>query len=473
MLKKIFIIILVVLTLTMVSCGTLNDTGVDTNTDISKVDSEEVLKPVSGEGTIPASGEESSNDAEPDYETVFNDEKVTEFTIVIDPLDWEAMQEDLSENITTTRQKGPSALDNTADYEPIWVESTILVDGISWDHVGIRYKGNSSLSSTYSSGNGKLSFKLDFDEFEDLYEEVEDQRFYGFKQLNLNNNFSDSSLMREKVAADLFRDFGITAAQTAFCTVYVDYGEGPQYFGVYTIVEEMDDTGIESQFADDSGNIYKPDGDAATFADNTYDEEEMEAKTETNYEDVKALYSLINSESRVSDYDVWKAELEAIFDVDEFIKYLAVNNTIQNWDTYGNMTHNYYLYNNPETNLLTWIPWDNNEAFTSGKGNMVSLSFSMDEVGDDWPLISYLMADEDYHSRYDMYLSAFVEEVFNTENMTEVYEYNYNLIKEYAYNEESGYTFISSDQGFDQAVDYLIQHVEDRIETLEIYLNEE
>ena len=55
-------------------------------------------------------------------------------------------------------------------------------------------------------------------------------------------------------------------------------GEGSQFFGVYTLVEEMDDTGIENQFGDDSGNLYKPDGTAASFAYGTYNEEEMVKK---------------------------------------------------------------------------------------------------------------------------------------------------------------------------------------------------
>lgn len=412
------------------------------------------------------------NDMDPDYETVFNQNEVIEFNIVIESDDWSLMQEDLAANISTGRDKGMST--ETSDYEPIWVESSVTVNGITWDHVGIRYKGNSSLTSAVSSGNNKLSFKLDFDEFEEEYPDTEDQRFYGFKQLNLNNNFSDSSLMREKVAADLFRSFDITASQTTFAIVSVDYGEGAQYFGVYTLVEEMDDTGILSQFTDDTGNLYKPDGDAAAFSEGSFDESEMEKKTnedEADYSDVEALYDIINSDLRISDVEAWQAALESVFDVDEFLKYLAVNNVIQNWDTYGNMTHNFYLYNDPESGLLTWIPWDNNEAFTSGKGNKSALSLSSDEVGDNWPIISYILDIEEYKTSYNNYLQAFIDDVFTVENMTEIYESNYELIKAYAYAEESGYTFIKSDSDFDNAVETLIQHVQDRNEAVEDYLN--
>lgn len=463
------------------------------------------------------------NDMDPDYEMVFNDLEVMEYNISIDSEDWEAMQADLAANLSSggnkavgnrnnkpnnNQENGNAIRDNnnvnnntnennniirdnnnnnlkadnnflggndtTSDYDPIWVEASVTVDGITWDHVGIRYKGNSSLTSAYQSGNNKLSFKLDFDEFEDVYPETEDQRFYGFKQLNLNNNYSDSSLMREKIAADLFDEFGVEAADTTFCVVYVDHGEGSQYYGVYTLVEEIDDTGITNDFDDDSGNLYKPDGNAASFAAGTFNEAQMVIKSneeEADYTDVQELYEIINSDTRVSDVEAWKSDLEAIFDVDNFLKYLAVNNTIQNWDTYGNMTHNYYIYNNPETHLLTWIPWDNNEAFTSGKGNRGALSLSMDETNESWPLINYITNITEYEESYNNYLDEFVTEVFTEAKMIETYELYYDLIKEYAYAEEDGYTFINSDTAFDQAVEILKTHVVNRNEVVDVYLN--
>lgn len=410
-----------------------------------------------------------TNDMEADYETVFNQNEVLEFTIKISEEDWDLMQEDLSENLSSG--KGKPGETSTDDYEPIWVEASVTFDGNTWEHVGIRYKGNSSLLSAVKSGNNKLSFKLDFDEFEDLYPETEDQRFYGFKQLNLNNNYSDTSLVHEKVAADLFSDFGLVSANTTFCIVNVDYGEGEQYFGVYTLVEEMDDTGI-SQFADDSGNLYKPDGDAASFAEGTYDEGEMELKTnedEGDYSDVEALYEIINSDLRVSDPSSWKAALEEVFNVDGFLKWLAANTVIQNWDTYGNMTHNYYLYNDPETGQLNWLPWDNNEAFTEGKGNRGALSLGLDEVGDNWPLISYLMDEEEYQIIYEDYVEEFVDEVFTVERMTIIYDEYYELLKDYAYAEEDGYTFLNSDAAFDQGIETMKNQVVERNELVDDY----
>lgn len=419
--------------------------------------------------------ETHSKSAELNYDVVFNQSEVLRFDIKISSSDWSAMQSDLSSILGSSGGRpgpgGGGAATVTSD--PMWVRCSFKFNGKEWYHVGIRYKGNSSLKSTYQSGNKKLSFKIDFDEFEGDYPAIKNQRFYGFKQLNLKNNFLDVSLMREKVGADLFRQFGLASSQTSFCVVYVDNGSGPQYYGVYTLVEEVDDTVIKTQFDSGAGNLYKPDGNAAMFANGTYNESQMELKTNedsANYSDVRALYDVINSSVRSSDAETWKTNLEAVFNVDGFLKYLAANNVIQNWDTYGNMTHNYYLYNNPTDGLLSWIPWDNNEAFEIGKqGGAISLSTS--EVGSSWPIISYLMAQPEYEAIYEAYLQQFIDEVFVPADMVSTYSSYYNLLKDYAYAEESGYTFIRSDNEFDQAVETLKTHVQSRNNAVESYLN--
>ncbi|MCB0028084.1 MAG: CotH kinase family protein, partial [Anaerolineales bacterium] len=130
-------------------------------------------------------------------------------------------------------------------------------------------KGNSSLSSAWRSGDAKMPLKLDFDEFEDDYPEIDDQRFYGFKQLSLANGFSDDSLMRETVAYDLLAEAGLPAAETAFYEILLDHGDGPESLGVYIVVEVVDDTVIDRVFGSDDGNIYEGDGSGVSLAEGT------------------------------------------------------------------------------------------------------------------------------------------------------------------------------------------------------------
>jgi spore coat protein H len=255
---------------------------------------------------------------------------------------------------------------------PVWVGATIGFNGQTWTNVGVRYKGNSSLRGAWGSGSLKLPFKLDFDEFEDDHPEVKNQRFYGFDQLSLGNNFSDAAWMRDSLAYDLLESAGLVAAHTAFYDVVVDYGEGPVNLGIYTAVEVIDDTVIARAFGDDSGNIYEADGRAATLSAGTEEQIEISFQKENNrqsgWSDIKRLYAVLHASTRTSDPAAWRSELESIFDVDTFLEWLALSGAMQHWDTYGAMTHNYYLYNNPETGRLTWISWDHNMILGSGGG---------------------------------------------------------------------------------------------------------
>ncbi|MFI3239111.1 MAG: CotH kinase family protein [Bacteroidales bacterium] len=417
--------------------------------------------------------ETHSNAAELAYDTVFAQNTVLRLDLTISYANWSSMWSDLSKNLSSSSSMG--GFGNMGggvtdlDFTPIWVPCTVTYNGTDWYQVGVRFKGNSSLSTAYSSGNQKLSLKLDFDEYEDVYPELNNQRFYGFKQLNLNNNYDDSSLMREKVASDLFREFGLASANTSFCTLYIDYGSGPEYFGVYTIVEEVDDTVIKTQFSQSTGNIYKPEEDAGSFKSGTYDTSEFNLKSNTStadYSDVLALYNILHNSIRTSNSSEWQSQLEEIFNVDIFLKWLAANTTIQNWDTYGNMAHNYYLYNNPSDGLLTWIPWDNNESLQSGNSALSPTLTSSSS----WPLISYLIAVDSYKTTYNNYMQEFIDDVFVVNDMTALYESYYNLLKEYADAEESGRTFLSSSYSFTSAVSTLKTHVQSRHTVVNNYL---
>lgn len=410
-----------------------------------------------------------SNKVSGNYDVVFNQNKVHRLDIVIDESDWEKMEEDLPE-VASGGGMGGSFSDQT----PVTVPCQVFYNGTQWYQVGIRYKGNSTLNGPYRQGNGKLPLRMDFDYFEDTYPEINNQRFYGFKELSFANNYNDASLVREKVASDIFREAGVAAPQTAFYRIYVDYGEGAKYFGLYTLVEVVFDQMLESQFGSESGNCYKPDGDAATFASGTWNTEELEKKTNetSDWSDLESLYNVLNSSTRSSDPEAWKDDLEAVLDVDYFLKWLAVNTTIQNWDTYGRMTHNYYLYNDPANGKIKWIPWDNNEAFMNGKQGG-ALDFTFSGVGNGWPLISYLIAQEEYKNIFDGHVRSFLDNVYTTSNVNDKFSTAHGLISEYVIGsegEESGYTFVNT-SSFNSGLSTLQSHTSSRIAAAEAYLD--
>jgi spore coat protein H len=418
--------------------------------------------------------ETHTKDIDPNFDEVFKDNTVKRLDFVITKERWQAMLDDMTSTYGTFGSgRGGSGLLDTDD-DPIFVPGDVFYEGKQWYKVGLRFKGNSSLQSSWQNGILKLSFKLDFDEFEDDYPQIDNQRFYGFKKFSLKNNYDDNSMVREKVATDVFRNAGLVASHTAFYTLYVDYGEGPQYFGLYTLVEEVDGSVLDTQFSDDNGNLYKPDGDAASFALGTFNEDEYVKKTnedEADFTDVKDLLSVLHDGTRTTDAETWRANLNAIFDTDVFLKYLAVNTVVQNWDTYGRMTHNYYLYNNSDTGKLTWVPWDNNEALQDGKqGGSHALNFSTLNT-QEWPLIAYLYQDVVYKEKYDTYVKEVIEGAFSEVNLHALYSNYSTLLEPFVNAEESGYTFLNSSSDFQSAISQLKSHVTSRISAVNNYLD--
>jgi spore coat protein H len=434
---------------------------------------------VPGEGFEDWSYSTHGADASPDYDMVYPQDKVNRMDIVIDEDDWQTMLDDLDDLYgSSSGGPGMGGPGQFSEETPVTVECSVFMDDIEWYHVGIRFKGNSSLQSTYNNNLGKYPLRLDFDTYSDLYPSLNGQTFYGFEEISLSNNYDDPSLLREKVASDIFRDFGVPAPQTAFYRIYVDHGDGATYFGLYTMVEVVFDQMIQTQFSDGSGNCYKPDGDAASFESGSYDTDELEKKTNEDFadwSDVESLYNNLHDGSRTSNPDSWKENLESVFNVDGFLKYLAVNTVIQNWDTYGRMTHNYYLYNDPTTNQLNWIPWDNNEAFQEGKmGGSLDLSLSSSVVSDDWPLIRYLIDNEDYQNTYHQYLEEVVTTSFEPTSMATTYQTWHDMIEPYVTGtdgEQSGYSFLDSDADFTNGLQDLIDHAEERKSDVESYLD--
>ena len=427
-----------------------------------------------GDVVRPSGWEAASHgkDAEPDYQTVFPAAAVNQLTIRVTPESWEGMLANMTELFGARGTGGgfgapqgggappggglpqggggapPNGVPQGGDgrqpggggfasENPDWFPGTIEFGGKTWTNVGVRFKGNSSLRSSWTSGTDRIPFKLDFDEFEGDHPEIADQRFYGFKQLSLGNNFSDPSFIRETVGYGILGEAGLVAAKTAAYEVLLDRGEGPASLGLYTAIEVIDDTVIRRSFKDASGNIYEADGTAASLAEGVQGQIERSFEAEggenPDWSDIQALYAAIHSAERTGNPAAWRSRLEAIFDVEVFLEWLALAGAMVHWDTYGSMSHNYYLYNNPETGRLTWISWDHNQVLSGagggggaarpGGGGGMRMSTSLDraEVTAQWPLIRYLLDQPEYHSRYVSYLRENLNGPFSAERLERWY----------------------------------------------------
>ena len=437
------------------------------NTDVQTTNTDPVPETYSDSVFVPTDWTTATHtkSGAANFGLVFDDNKVQRIDIVVTKKRWQLMLANMTTLYGAFGTGSQPGGGSSVTENPMFVPAEVFYNGKQWYRVGVRFKGNSSLQSTWKSGNYKMSFKLDFDEFEDQYPQIDNQRFNGFKQLSLKNNFDDKSMLREKVAADIFRSEGLAVSNTAFYVVYVDYGDGPTYFGVYTLTEEVDDTVIKNQFPNSKGNLYKPDGTAASFAFGTYNTTELVKETNedaADYTDVRALYDAVHDATRTTDPAAWRTKLDNAFDTDVFLHYLATNTAIQNWDTYGKMTHNYFLYNNLSTNKLTWIPWDNNEALQTGKqGGSLPMNF-VGLTGSQWPLIGYMYQDAVYQAKYKVYARQVIEGSFKPTTVQALYTKYAALVEPYATIEKRGYSFLSSAADFTPAINALKTHATSR-----------
>jgi hypothetical protein len=321
------------------------------------------------------------------------------------------------------------------------------------------------------------------------------QRFYGFQKLTFSSNFADDSMLKEVLATEAFRDQGVPAARAAFYRIFVDTGTGDEYWGLYTMIEDpADGAMLAAQFGDGDGNLYKPEGPGANWT--LFDETGFDKKSnekEADFSDVSAAISALHAPQ--TDAAAWRARMETLFDVDGFLRWLAVNSLIANWDSYGRMAHNYYLYGDPsEAGRLHWISWDHNMAFgmAGGAGMMGGLpgarglpfggaagfelpSFLMDaarnagfgamfggsddvlqqEVGDNWPLIATLLADEVYQARYRGILEQALEGMLAPESFAARVQELHAMIAPFVVGESGErptHTTLSSPAGFENSV---------------------
>ncbi len=433
-------------------------------------------------GSNPDWTEASHGNAAPDYSVVFPQDQVNELEITIGADNWTAIRSNMKAlygfDFGSGGMGGPPGTFPTT--EPDYVQTTVKFKGKTWQHVGFRLKGNSTLSTAWRSGIYKLPFRLDFDKFEDVQPSIKNQKFYGFKELSFSPGVKDNSLIREKLGSDIFRMAGMPAAQSAFYKVYIDFGAGMKYCGVYCGLELPDDKMVIQQLGEDAGNLYKPESKLATFIQTEFEKKNNELAGD--FGDVSGFVKALQSTKRSSDVVAWRTGLEAIFNVDHFTKYLAINNAIVNWDTYGVMAHNYYLYNHSSKGLM-WIPWDHNESFSkspgiigttggpTGPGN--ALSLTMNEVGTGWPLINYIANDAVYFEKYKSHMRDFKNGVFQQNTLDAMIDKYYDLITPFvvgANGEQPNYTHLSNAAAFTAERAALKTHVSNRIALINQFL---
>ncbi len=258
---------------------------------------------------------------------------------------------------------------STGDKE--WIEATVTIDGQTYEQVGIRLKGNSSLRSISGGGGGQgpsssasaddpttLPWLIQLDKF------VEDQHHDGLTDLVVRSNSSSTSL-NEAVALELL-DLAGLASQDAIAASFTVNGSEPT---LRLVIDNPDDSWMAEEF-DAGGALYKAEstGDYSYRGDDPesyVDVFDQEAGTEnTDLTPLIELLDFINN----SDDATFEAELADRLDVDAFATYLAMQELLNNFDDIDGPGNNSYLYYDAASGRFTVVPWDHNLAFGLSPG---------------------------------------------------------------------------------------------------------
>ncbi|WP_461205624.1 CotH kinase family protein [Clostridium sp. DL1XJH146] len=442
--KSVYSLILIMALLTsLLSVGCSSTTEDTTNTEVTQTTdlAEKTEETEESETTTQNSNPEDEN-ATVDS-VIFPHDEVVDVNIEID--------EDVYQGM----------LDNATAEE--YVMADITYNGYTFDSIAIRPKGNSSLSSVAKSDSDRYSFKIDFNYYED------DQDFLGVKKINLNNIFKDPTMMAEYIGYEMLDDLDAVASKTTYVALSIN-GE---YYGLYLAVEQVNNSFLEENFGNDSGELYKPEqgvgSDLSYISDDGMDYTGMVPDDMDEYDNA-ALADLIKAIDTGED-------LDSIFNVDSYLKYLAVSTMTINYDSYqGGMFHNYYLYNND--GVFEWIAWDLNEIFNgfskSSGSDIDAIQHFIDEpvsgAMSNYPLVEAIFENEEYVEKYHEYLQILTEGYLAEDTINDKIESVYNMIKDYVEEDPSAFfsyqefeTALFEDQGTSLS---LISFIEGRVENV-------
>lgn len=291
---------------------------------------------------------------------------------------------------------------------------SITLNGTTLKDVGVRYRS----SRTFRPGMNRnaLYIKLNFIK--------KKQNYQGHQIIELSNALRDPSMVREVLGYEIARDY-MPAPQANFAKVNVN-GE---YYGLLVNIEAVDEAFLKEHYGTAEGSFFKstpnldepsPSGcKSDVYGSLQYDDEakcylhNYTMLSESGWDDLMELARVLEESPQ---------DIEKVLNVDRTLWMLAFNNVVVNLNSYsGRYNQNYYLYKDKDGRFNPII-WDLNLCFGSYKNTGVGsdLGFleltSLDPLlhadNPATPLISKLLANEDYQKVYLSHMRTILDAHF-------------------------------------------------------------
>lgn len=322
------------------------------------------------------------------------------------------------------------------EYIASGIKIKLNADSIQMDSIGIRLRGNTSRRRPEGS-TGELHnpiapdwhhshFALSFSKYK------KKQRYAGVEKINLKWFKDDPNYVREVYSYDLFRRFGVwTAPKASYCRLSVSVNEDnkPAYFGVYAMIESIDEDYIAKRsdhwgatpgflwkctyLADFVGKtsigVEDVSLNPALSKNYAYDLKNRKTELPTAQTQLTTFIDNLNAKTG-SDFETW---VDQNVDVDVLLRAYAVNVMVGMWDDYWVNGNNYYIYFDANGKAY-FIPYDYDN--TLGTSAIISNSGTQNLLK--WgnmnsrPLITKILAIPRYLALY----KAYIKELANPSN---------------------------------------------------------
>ncbi|MEY4310857.1 MAG: hypothetical protein RLZ71_783 [Actinomycetota bacterium] len=336
-------------------------------------------------------------DGTEDYAFLFDPLVVNDVDLQVPNASWNALAGDW--------YQGPDpGQSNQVGWQPATATFHVLHNGVNETvgpyEVGIHFKGGWGSRRNWDS---KPSFKIKMNFV------VPTQRLFGLKELTLNNEVQDASMLRETTAYRLARLSGLQVPRTGYMKVVVN---GINY-GLHLNIETYN-----KQLFKHYGMVTTHSYEGAYWDDlviGQFEAMQMHDGDTSNRNDLAAV-SAINSESSTN--AVWYSKITTVVDMKQLVLDWAIERYTEHWDSYSWTIHNNYFVNFDEDSMMTMHPWGMDQTFsnsgvtmldTGGSGLMFQRCVALDAC-----LGLYQNAVRKVHkAALDNNMTGFVDEVYN------------------------------------------------------------
>lgn len=319
--------------------------------------------------------------------------------------------------IEFTQKNWPELLDSMRLYGDGMLPGKVTIDGITYDNVGIGYRGTISFQT--GAKRNPIQIKLDYIN--------RGQNHQGYKSIKLSNALRDPSMVREVLGYEIARKYMLAPKAN-----YIQLSVNKENLGLYVNVESMDNVFLEKHFGTSSNTFFKaatdtksevPEGCTKSYAALYYDGKtecymrNYEMISKTGWDDLIELTRILKDAPK---------DVNKVLNVDQALWMLAFNNVLVNLHSYsGAISQNYYMY---KDNLGHFNPiiWDLNLCFGSFKNTLTGSSDltleglqTMDPLlhqnDDVKPLIKALLQNPEYKKIYLSHIKNILSENFENE----------------------------------------------------------